>query len=263
MSIEINKRFFDEVKMDDNLYYEMLIAELESVMEAEISKNDDEINENIIDECCIAIEYLRSVQSGKETASYNSQINIGALIRSHHRRSRIIYVSSAACMAIAVLCAVFSLRNGGMDEQRLLKPYGASENSYKEAETKGRETTTEPVTDMLTQPSENISIIEPVSTSEQIVTDIIEPPVTQPIPHIYRLDVILAPGSSLTFEDISEINLNNAFVKVSYSDNYEEMVPIEECQVDIGEADENGKVKVTVTYKLMSTNIYFKIERNE
>ena len=263
MSIRANRKFIDDVKADDNMYYETLIIELESLLDAEILKNEDEINEIFIDECCKTIEYLRSVQTGIENGDYEVVFDINALIRAHHRKARMIYIGSVACTVVAVLCAVFSMRTDSTNEQSLLRPYSPGENSCKQSETKSDNITEESVNTTLPHISESDTIVEPVDTSGQIVTDNVIPPVTQPIPHIYRLDVILAPGNILTFEDISEINLNNAFVKVSYSDNHEEMVPIEECQVDIGEADEDGNVRVTVTYKHMYTDIYVKVQATE
>lgn len=265
MNDRLNQKFIDDVIADDNFYYEALVAELESLLDAGISKSDGEIDEGFIDECCSAIEYLRSVQTGVEKANYEMIFDINALIKSHHRRAKIIYISSAACTAAAVLCAVFAMRMGSANEQNLLRQYSPGENSCKQSETCSDDITEESVNTSQPQTSECVTTIEQLGTTGQIVTESIIPSVTQPISEIYRLEVLFAPGSSATVMDISDIDLRlkGAVVKVSCTGNYEEIVPIEECQVDIGEVGEDGIVRVTVTYKLMYTNIYFKVQTTE
>lgn len=265
MSIGMNEKFLLDIKKNDDLYYESLITELESFLETELSKSEAEIDEFFIDECCVAIEYLRSVQSGEETESYETVVDIEAIIKSQHRKARIIYVSSAACAAVVVLCAVVSLKFLTANDQNHLRPHESQGALYGETETNGSNNDIEgSVTAPFSQTTENITTLEPVSTTEQIATDIITPPgITQPIPMIYRLDVLVRPGNSLKFKDEAEIDLSGVDVVVSYSDNSTEIVSIEECQVNIGTADEDGKVKVTVTYKYVSTDMYVTIETTE
>lgn len=260
MSIGINDKFLSDVKMSDELYYESLISELESLIEAELSKPEAEISETFIDDCCVAIEYLHSVQKGEAINAYETIVDIESMIKSYHRRAKTIYISSAACAAVAILCTVFSLRFADVNDPSHLRPKEASGGFHEKTEA-NKSTEEETTTIPFSQTTENITTLEPVSTTEQIATDIITPPgITQPIPTIYRLDVLANPGTCLRFEDESLIDLSGVTVVVSYSDNSTETVPLEECQVDIGTADENGKVKVTVTYKYVSADFYVTVD---
>ncbi len=263
MSIGINDKFLSDVKMSDELYYESLTDELESLIEAELSKPEEEINEAFIDDCCVAIEYLCSVRTGEAIKSYETIVDIESMIKSYHRRAKTIYISSAACAAVAILCAgLFSLRFADVNKQSNLRPYESPVDLSERTETNGSNNNIEESeTIEYSQTTENITTLEPVSTTEQIATDVITPPgITRPIPTIYRLDVFARPGTSLTFKDESLIDLSGITVVVSYSDNSTEIIPIEECQVDIGTADENGKVKVTVTYKYVCADVYVTVD---
>lgn len=263
MSFEINQRFIADLKMNDHMFYESLISELEEVIENELSKQDDEINVFVIDECCVAVENLRAAQVGEEIIPYETIIDIESIIKLQSKRKRAIYISSAACAAVAVLCAVISLKLSGVNEQGYLSQYESSGNLYEKTETNGSNSNVEEsATPPFSQATENITIVEPISTTEQVVTDNVIPSVTEPIPMIYKMDLLLAPGASLMVSDESQIEtvLANSFIAVTYTDESVDYVSIDECQVEIGTRNANGEVKVTVTYKNMSTDIYVIIE---
>lgn len=266
MSIGMNEKFLSDIKMNDELYYESLINELESFLEKELSKSEAEIDEFFIDECCVAIEYLRSVKDGEETETYETIVDIEKMIKGRHKRERRIYVGSAACAAVAVLCAVISLKSADANEQNHLRPYESSGNSYEKTEVKGSGSDTEESeTIEYSHTTNDILSIDPVSTTEQTVTDNVIPSVTEPIAMIYKMELLLAPGGSLIVSDESQIEtvLANSFIVVTYSDESVDYVSIDKCQVEIGTRNENGKVKVTITYKNMRTDIYVTIETTE
>lgn len=232
-------------------------------METEVSKSEAEIDEFFIDECCVAIEYLQSVKNGEKLETYETIVNIETMIKDRHRRKRRIYVGSAACAAVAVMCAVISLKLSTVNEQGYLSQYESLGDLYEETETNGSNSNVEEsVIPPFSQTTENITIVEPISTTEQVVTDNVVPSVTEPVPMIYKMDLLLAPGASLMVSDESQIEtvLANSFIAVTYTDESVECVSIDECQVEIGTRNENGEVKVTVTYKNMSTDIYVTIE---
>lgn len=262
MKTEAVQSFLAKENMNDELFYDSVIAELEELIEAELSKEPAEIDDELIDGCCIAIENLYSAKTGEENKAYDIFIDIEAIIKQQRRRIRTVYTTSAACAAVAVLCAVISLRFSAVNEQSYLSQYESS-GDYEKTETNGSNNNVEEsVTPPFSQTTENITTVEPISTTEQIVTDNVIPSVTEPIPMIYKMELLLAPGGSLMVSDESQIEmvLANSFIVVTYTDESVEYVSIDECQVEIGTRDENGEVKVTITYKNMSTDIYVTIE---
>lgn len=160
MSIKTNENFLSDIMMNDDLYYESCIAELESMLEMELSKSEAEINETFIDECCTAIEYLHSVQTGEPISSGKAIVDIESMIKAHHRRSKYIYMISVSCAAVAVLFTVFSLAFADANEQSKLMSHEAQGSFY---ERTGINKTTEEDT---TAESE-VYTTEPVATTEE------------------------------------------------------------------------------------------------
>lgn len=261
------EQFLTKENINDDLFYASLISELEEIIEEELSKNIEEMNVELIDDCCVAIENLQTAQSGEETEKYEAFLDVERIIKQHNRKLRNVYVASAACAAVAVLCAVTSVKLTNQNAQGTLKPNSFLDNVFNiyeqtvtnpETETAEKETTT--ITQEKTTAYENTTSDSQQGT-ESVETDVIvTPSITKPIPQIYKVVVLLPTGFKTEYTDKSQIDLKGTYVKVYYSDNTEKTVSIDECDVDIGTSDKNGRTKITVTYDHMYTSIYVNIK---
>ena len=270
MKIAIEE-FLKKQNINDDSFYSSLIAELEEIIEEELSKDIEEMNAELIDDCCIAIESLQNALNGEVTEKFEAFSGVERIFKQYNRRHRNIYVASVACAAVTVLCAITSVKLTNQNAQGSLKPNSFLDdvfNIYTETIPESEITEKEYTTQAQKEEQPTFITNEPTTAVSQMtenqVTEEIIPPSTMPIPHIYNLEVIIPPGDTMNFKDISEINLSGVFVKVYYSDNTEKIVSVDECDVDIGTPDENGKTKVTITYNHMYTSIYVNIgSKNE
>ena len=261
------EQFLTKQNINDDLFYSSLISELEEIIEEELSKEIEEMNAELIDDCCVAIENIQNVLNGEKTEKYEAFLGVERIIKQHNKRLKNDYVTSAACAAVAVLCAITSVKLTNQSAQGFLKPNSFLDNVFNiyeqtvtnpEAETTEKEQTTKAHKDEPTTYISNETTVVPQLTENQ-VTEITPPGVTKPIPQIYKVRAILPPGFRTEYADVSQINLTQVKVKVSYSDNTEKVVSIDECDVEIGKPDKNGRTKITITYDFMYTSVYVNV----
>ena len=266
MKIAIEK-FLTKQNINNDLFYSSLIGELEEIIEEELSKDIEEMNAELIDDCCVAIENLQNALYGEKSEEYKALLGVERIIKQHNKKLRSVYSASVACAAVAVLCAITSVKLTNRNAQGSLKPnsflddvFNIYEHSVTDPETTEKEQTTmaqgeEPTTFI----NNEITTDAPLTTENQ-VTEVITPPgITKPIPDICKIRAILPPGFRTQYSEVSQIDLSQVFVKVSYSDSNEKIVSIDECDVEIGKPDKNGRIKITITYDYMYTSIYVNV----
>ncbi len=263
------EHFLTKQNINDDLFYSSLISELEEIIEEELSKDIDEMNAELIDDCCIAIENLQNVLRGEATEAYQAFSGVERIIKHHNKKLRSVYVGAVACAAVAVLCAITSVRLTNHNAQGSLKPNSFLDNIFNiyehsatttQAETTGKEQTTSAQTSEPTTYINNETTSSIPLTTENKVTEITPPSVTKPIPHIYKVTAIVPPGFKTDYTEVSQIKLNGVAIKVYYSDNTEKVVSVDECDVKIGTPDKNGKTEITITYKYFDTSIYVNVK---
>ena len=261
------EQFLTKQNINDDLFYSSLIAELEEIIEEELSKDIEEMNAELIDDCCIAIENIQNVIDGDKSHEYKAFYGVERIIKQHKKKLKSVYVASAACAAVAVLCAITSVKLTNQNAQGSLKPnsflddiFNIYEHTVTNTETTEKEQTTKAQNEEPTTFINNeITTSVPLTTENQ-VTEVITPPgVTKPIPDVCKIRAILPPGFKTEYTDVSKINLSQVKVKVSYSDSNEKVVSIDECDVEIGKPDKNGRTKITITYDHMYTSIYVNV----
>ena len=263
------EQFLTKQNISDDLFYSSLIGELEEIIEEELSKDIEEMNAELIDDCCVAIENIQNVLNGEKTEKYEAFLGVERIIKQHNKKLRSVYVASAACAAVAVLCAITSVKLTNQSAQGFLKPNSFLDNVFNiyeqtvtnpEAETTEKEQTTKAQADEPTTFINNEITTDVPLTTENQVTEVITPPgVTKPVPDVCKIRAILPPGFRTEYTDVSQINLSQVKVKVSYSDSNEKVVSIDECDVEIGKPDKNGRTKITITYEFMYTSIYVNV----
>lgn len=264
MKIAIEK-FLTKQNINNDLFYSSLIGELEEIIEEELSKDIEEMNAELIDDCCVAIENLQNALYGEKSEEYKALLGVERIIKQHNKKLRSVYSASVACAAVAVLCAITSVKLTNRNAQGSLKPnsfldnvFNIYEHSVTNPETTEKEQTTEAEKENTTFSSNEMTTSVPITTENQNIVEI-DPPSTMPVPHIYKVRAILPPGFRTEYTDVSQINLSQVRVKISYSDNTEKIVSIDECDVDIGIPDKNGRTKITIVYNHMYTSIYVNI----
>ena len=262
------EQFLTKQNINDDLFYSSLIGELEEIIEEELSKDIEEMNAELIDDCCVAIENLQNVLDGEKSEEYKAFFGVERIIKQHNKKLRSIYAASAACAAVAVLCAITSVKLTNQNAQGSLKLNGFLDDVFNiyeqtvtnpEAETTEKEQTTKAQADEHTTYANNETTSSVPLTTENQVTEITPPNITRPIPDVCKVRAILPPGFRTEYTDVSQINLSQVFVKVSYSDSNEKVVPIDECDVEIGKSNKNGRTKITITYDHMYTSIYVNV----
>lgn len=261
------EQFLTKENINDDLFYSSLIGELEEIIEEEISKDIEEMNAELIDDCCIAIENLQAVQSGEDAPKYEAFLGVERIIKQHNRKLRSVYIASAACAAVAVLCAVTSVKLTNQNAQGSLKPnsflddiFNIYEHTVTNPETTEKEQTTKAQKDEPTTFINNEITTDAPLTTENQVTEITPPGITKPIPQIYKITAIVPPGFRTEYTEVSKIDLSQVLVRIYYSDDTVKIVSIDECEVKIGEPDKNGRTKITVTYNHISSSIYVTVK---
>ena len=261
------EQFLTKQNINDDLFYSSLIAELEEIIEEELSKDIEEMNAELIDDCCLAIENMQNAFDGGKIEEYIAIKDVERIINQHNRKLRSIYIGAVACAAVAVLCAITSVKLTGQNEQSSLKLNGflndvfnINEETLTNTETTVTEQTTQAVTNEATTFINNETTAEISQATEgHISEEVTQPSLTKPVPHIYKIVACPPPGFRAEFSDVSKIDLSEFLVRIHYSDNTAKNVSIDECQVEIGKPDKNGKTKITITYKYFDTSIFVNI----
>ena len=80
MKASLKQNFITKENLDDNLFYNALAEELNKIIEEELNKNYEDINAELIDDCCLALSHIYALQNG-ENATEGNVINISDLLK--------------------------------------------------------------------------------------------------------------------------------------------------------------------------------------
>ncbi|MBQ4103506.1 MAG: bacterial Ig-like domain-containing protein [Clostridia bacterium] len=251
MKTSLKQNFVINENLNDALFYNSLIKELNDIIENELSKSYEEINAEIIDECCLALESVYSLLNG-ETVELKEITNINSIINKYNLSRRKKLTVSVACAAATVLVvgmANFSVNNETVAEGNIFKTaLGRFEELIKNE--KLTEVTTEEVSETTTK-----------LVSEQTTTPVeVKATENNTIKNIY---LIFPPGTNHIYKNASEINLSNVNVGVDYITGESEVINISDCSVTIGKSAEDGETKIMVSYKGAETCIYVTVLSEE
>lgn len=254
MKTSLKETFMKNESYNDNLFYNSLIEELNKLMEDELSKNYEDINAEIIDDCCNAISTIYELQNGVAETPEKT-VNINNVIKKYNLRSRRRIAVSAACAAVAIICVgatTFSFEAEKISEGEIVKSAVGSFVMY----LRGEEQTTQQLT---TQPSsENTTIIETQEqTSKAYYT---EPPiVTELKDEITSISVIIPPGFRTTVNSKEDISLAQAVLSVIYNSGKKEVIYITDEMYEICEPSEDGLTEIKICYKGVYTSLYMTV----
>ena len=244
MKTSLKQNFTTNENMNDALFYNSLIEELESIIENELSKSYEEINAEVIDDCCLALDSIYAIQNG-ENVEFKNITDINNIVKKYNLQSRKKYIVSAACAAAAVVVIGMSTANMGSEilaEGSIFKTALGKIETFIKNEEPIKSVTTE-----TTQPDLTETTTQFETTSQNAVSD------EKTIKSIYAL---IAPGSDVIYNNVADIDLKNTYVGVNYTNGENEIINISNCVVTIGEPKLDGETKVTITYKGAETCIY-------
>lgn len=251
MKTSLKQNFVINENLNDALFYNSLIKELNDIIENELSKSYEEINAEIIDECCLALESVYSLLNGG-TVELKEITNINSIIKKYNLSRRKKLTVSVACAAATVLVvgmANFSVNNETVAEGNIFKTaLGRFEELIKNEKT--TEVTTEKVLETTTE-----------FVSEQTTTFIeVKDVENNTVKNIY---LISPPGTNYIYKNVSDINLSNTYVGVDYVTGESNVINISECKVTIGKPKEDGETKISVSYKGAETCVYVTVLSEE
>ena len=83
MKASLKQNFITKENLDDNLFYTSLAEELNKIIEEELNKNYEDINAELIDDCCLALSDIYALQNG-ESANENNITNINNIIKKYN-----------------------------------------------------------------------------------------------------------------------------------------------------------------------------------
>lgn len=259
MKASLKQNFITNENMNDNLFYNALAEELNKIIEEELNKNYEDINSELIDDCCLALSDIYALQKGEST-SEGDVININSIIKKYNLQKRRKLAVAAACAAVATFAAgttIFALGNQTIIAEseivRAAKEKLEEIFAGEEPETEGTTEITE--TTEVIQTTEASTVTE---TQQQVVTQSqTQAPVTTKIEIVIKnITVLPPPGFNSTFSSRDEISLNNFYVTVNYTNGEWVVVPITEATCEICETKQDGTTEIKISYEGFTTSYY-------
>lgn len=259
MKSSLKQNFITSKNMNDVLFYNSLIQEFNEIIEKELSKSYEEINAEIIDDCCLALASIQSLQNG-EIDEVTGVMDINAIINKYNLNQRKKYVISAACAAAAVFIigmSTVNFDNEILAESNIFQTALGRLESLINRERISEPEITEPETTIISQEITTDIVIKSDSvTSNNIYSDESK----KSIKNIYA---IVSSDSNVVYNSVKDINLGNIPVVVNYTSGENETININECNVKIGEPLSDGETKITISYKGIETFIYVTVISEE
>lgn len=250
MKASLKRHFITAENLNDTLFYNALAEELNNIIDEELNKNYEEINAELIDDCCLALSAICELQNNGPENSENVK-SINSIIKKYNLQNRKKLVVAAACAAVAVFTVGTTISTVGnmtmVGEGGIIKTaVGKIEEIFKR-----KEPTTEPTTELTT---EEIVVSEPqLQTSQQFT----EPPLTTETAKTIKNITVFAPsGFYGTVASREDISLNNFSICVNYTTGEKAVVPISDATYEICETKEDGFTEIKIYYKGFTTSYY-------
>ncbi len=246
MKASLKQNFITNENMNDNFFYNSLAEELNNIIDEELSKNYEDINAELIDDCCLALSAIYELQNGNNE-NLEKIININTIIKKYNLQKRKKLVVSAACAAVAVLSlgttfVAFGNKTMIVESEIIKSALGKLEKVFNVTET----TTTEPTTEETTLPE----------ATEPITQQTTEAPTTEITRQIKNITVYPPPGFYSSFESLDDINLKKFYISVNYTNGEKAVVPISEGSYEICKPQADGTTEIKVYYKGFETSYY-------
>lgn len=244
MKASLKQNFITRENLNDNLFYNSLVEELNNIIDEELSKKYEDINAELIDDCCLALNEIFELQNGDYENS-EKIININTIIKKYNLHKRKKLVVSAACAAVAAFTVgttMFAFGNKTIiiESEFVKSAMGKFEEIFNATEPVTGESTTQAPT--LTETTEPLT---------QYTTEISR--------EIKNITVYPPPGFYSSVESYDDINLNNFYISVNYTNGEKSVVPISEGSYEICKPQADGTTEIKIYYKGFTTSYYVTI----
>lgn len=257
MKASLKQNFITEENLNDNLFYNALAEELNKIIEEELNKNYEDINAELIDDCCLALSDIYDIQNGDGIES--NIININSIIKKYNLQKRKKFAVAAACAAVATFAVgttIFAVGNRTIiAESELVR---SAKEKFEEIFA-GKE----PHTERTTETTETTAVTETAETptvteTQEIVTQAVtQSPVTTKTEKVIKnITVLPPPGFNSTVSSRDNISLSNFYVSVNYTNGEKAVVPISEASYEICETKQDGTTEIKISYKGFTTSFY-------
>ncbi|MBO5066486.1 MAG: hypothetical protein J6D06_10260 [Clostridia bacterium] len=258
MKASLKQNFITKENLNDNLFYNALAEELNKIIEEELNKNYEDINAELIDDCCLALSDIYELQNGDGAES--NIININSVIKKYNLQKRKKFAVAAACAAVATFAVgttIFAVGNRTIiAESELVR---AAKEKFEEIFA-GKE----PHTERTTEATETTAVTETTEaqtateTQQQAVTQTVtQAPITTHVELIIKNITAYPPlGFYATFSSRDEISLNNFYVRVNYTNGEYVVVPISDASYEICETEQDGTTEIKISYEGFTTSYY-------
>ena len=256
MKASLKNNFITNENLNDELFYSTLAEELEQLMEEELSKSYEDINPEIIDDCCAALTSIYDIQNGEAEAPQNLTV-INSVIKKYNLRQRKKAVMAAACAAVAILsvgAATLSLDGNIVAEGSLIKSALGKFETLFTIDVPSTEAPTTETTTVITAETTEPSL--ETTTEPEALAHFIPPTATQVAEELKSIAVLPPPGFNSTFTSRESISLKNFYVSLTYTTGRKETIPISKATYKICEAQPDGTTEIKVNFKDMSSSIY-------
>ncbi len=257
MKASLKQSFIINENMNDNFFYNSLAEELNNIIDEELTKNYEDINAELIDDCCLALSEIYELLNGNVEAS-EKIININTVIAKYNLHKHKKLAVSAACAAVAVLSlgttfVAFGSKTMIVESEIVKYALGKLENVFNVTEV----STTEPATEETTLPYDT----EPATG--QSTTQQTEPLTTEATKAIKNITVYPPPGFYSSVESTDNINFNNFYISVNYTNGEKAVVPVSEGRYEICKPQADGTTEIKFYYKGFTTSYYVTVEPEE
>ena len=245
-------RFVANENLNDATFYDSLIEELNKMMEDELNKHYEDINAELIEDCCNALTAIYEIQNGESQNTANIT-NINSVIRKYNILNRRKYITTAACAAVAFFTlglGAFTFKEEIIKTAETVKSaFSQFEQIFNEEEPPTEETTSPPVTNETTQQHSEQTTLAPLSTEE--------------VREIQGIAVITPEEFDATVSKREEISLENFSVSVNYTNGQKDIVPISAATYEISETGQDGLTEIKVYYNGFTSSVYVTVIPDE
>jgi hypothetical protein len=253
---------FKEIVATDNMdFINKTITEIEAIMDKELDKSIEEMNVPFIDDCICAIEYLQQL-CGENQCEEVGCYSADSIINRFNKHRKYFIPPAIACAILVLLCVGnikrlvqdnvdYGIMNAGMLSGII--------NIFKNEAPK-EETTHESI--QITEISDNTETDYYITTilSPTVVTEAISQNIA---PKLVGVNVVFPHNMKTEYEKIEELDFSDILLQLTYSNGDNKEIPLDVCTIDIGSPDENGKVRIDVSYEGKSTSFFVVVQSEQ
>lgn len=243
-----------------DLFVYSLINEIENVLNDELNKKVEDINAKIVDDCVEAIEYLYSYleQSNVATVCYR---NVDSIIKSNHKQTRKLIVAAAiVTMLLSINVFIYFLQKNidiASVKESLAGFIFNSSIIGEILEDENKETENETGTSLVSDSDESMgTMVTIVEESTVSVTETLEE-------CIKGISIDFLDDFKTNYTNIEDIDFSAVRINVYFKNGESKNLSLDDCGLEFGEIQEDGKTPITVSYKDKTATFFVIIQTED